>query len=148
MQKRVLQHLRRASRSFGFGSLESSDRPRRKASRSSIHLVTAVAALGVSGAGCSLLYDLSGEQCATSSDCTALFGADYVCNAAQICEAPADPVGSAGTGGDSGSGGDGGSDANGGSSGAVSNGGTAGDSGGSAGQGGSGPVLECTTNAE
>jgi hypothetical protein len=143
MHKRVLQHLRRASRSFRSGSLEKSDGPRWTSSRSP-HLVTAIAALGVSGAGCSLLYDLSGEQCATSADC-AIFGSGYECNASQICEAPSIGGGNGGNAGDGGSAGDGGTE-QGGSSGSGGDGGTS-DVGGSAGQGG-GPMLECTTNAE
>ena len=103
----------------------------------------------MSGAGCSLLYDLSAEQCTTSGDCTAIFGSGYECNAAQICEPPATGIaGSPNGGSDPGGGGSsgGGAGGDGGSSG-VSNGG-AGDTGGSsAGVGGSAQV-ECTTNAQ
>ena len=105
--------------------------------------MAAVTALGTTAAGCSLLFDLSSKQCTTSSECTALFGTGYACNAAQVCEQPLPVVGNGGSdaGGSSGaSGGDGG----GGSSGAGASGAGG---GGSAGVGGGAPV-ECTTNAQ
>jgi hypothetical protein len=101
--------------------------------------VGAATVLATLGAGCSLLYDLSTDQCTESTDC-ARFGVGFTCSA-NVCQAP--PVGVAGTGGDGGSAGIGG---NGGS---EQTAGTAGmDQGGSAGSAGAGVVPDCTNNAQ
>jgi hypothetical protein len=104
-------------------------------------------------ASCSILRDLSSDQCELDSDCDAR-GGRFVGRqcVAGICVAP--PGGSSGAGAMSSSGGDdssGGSSTIGGStSGGASamNGGTSATSGGAAGAGGSSSDPECTTHAE
>jgi hypothetical protein len=133
MQHRVLKDtLLGARRAFSCTS---------KTGRSHWRLAASAAVLGtLGGAGCSLLYDLSSEQCNASTDC-AHFGAGYSCNAVHVCEAPPDVIG-----GSSGSGGDGGgagSNPSGGSAGENPAGSSGSNTGGSA---GSEPGPECTTN--
>ncbi|MEO8182004.1 MAG: hypothetical protein ABI895_24485 [Deltaproteobacteria bacterium] len=94
----------------------------------------AATVLGTLGAGCSLLYDLSTDQCAESTDC-ARFGAGYTCSA-NVCQAPTDVVGGAGTGGSAGSGG-------------SQTGGSAGmDQAGSSGSAGAGVTPGCSNNGQ
>jgi hypothetical protein len=102
------------------------------------------------GSSCSLVYDLSPDQCGNNSDCQRMFGADFVCSEG-ICECPAGTTcdasggtggGNGGTGGDtggvSGTAGTGGSiGATGGDAGTGEVGGTGGTAGASGGKGGS-----------
>ncbi len=80
------------------------------------------------GSSCSLVYDLSPDQCGNNSDC-ARFGKGFICSEG-ICECPegalCDPDPTGGTGGASGTGGDG---ATGGTGGTEPTGGTGGSAG-------------------
>lgn len=95
------------------------------------------------GSSCSLVYDLSPDQCGSNSDCVAHFGEGFTCDSG-VCtcrEASCSP----GTGGSSGKGGTAGTDASGGTDarggtagkGGSSGTGTTGGSSGSAGEAGS-----------
>jgi hypothetical protein len=110
------------------------------------------------GSSCSLVYDLSPDQCGSNTDCVRMFGQDFVCNTG-ICECPAGsrcdagggtggtpPTGGTGgdTGGVSGSAGTGGS-TTGGDAGTGEVGGTAGTSGGRGGNAGRGGATGGTT---
>jgi hypothetical protein len=110
------------------------------------------------GSSCSLVYDLSPDQCGSNTDCERMFGQDFVCNTG-ICECPAGsrcdagggtggtpPTGGTGgdTGGVSGSAGTGGS-TTGGDAGTGEVGGTAGTSGGRGGNAGRGGATGGTT---
>jgi len=115
-------------------------RPGRRGQRGRRGLVFAVGVLGTLGAGCSLLYDLSTEQCSSDADCD-IFGAGYTCNAAQVCAAPQVGVDQGGSGGDGGSAGS--------TSGSSGDSGSAGTSGTSGASGTAGTAsVECTTNSE
>lgn len=89
-----------------------------------------LASVGIFSSACSVLYDLSPDQCGSTADCASV-GDRYTCEAG-ICKAPA---GRGGAGGGAGKGGTGGEGAvSGGSSGMASGGG---------GSGGLPPVDEC-----
>ncbi|HET9958498.1 MAG TPA: hypothetical protein VFQ61_28585 [Polyangiaceae bacterium] len=101
---------------------------------------------------CSLVYDLSPDQCGATPECTGRFGAGYVCEAG-LCKKTGSGGrtstgggGSGGTSNSSGSSGLGGS--SGGSGGRTSGGGTAGSSDETGGTGGEPFVPECDTHAE
>ncbi|HYO93724.1 MAG TPA: hypothetical protein VER33_04395, partial [Polyangiaceae bacterium] len=93
-----------------------------------------LASVGILGSACSVLYDLSPDQCGSRADC-ASFGANYRCEAG-ICVSSVAGRGGAGPGGTGGTAGEG----------AISGGPNGGISGMPSGGGGSGglpPVDEC-----
>jgi len=95
------------------------------------------------GSGCSLVYNLSADQCSSNGDCVARFGQGYTCDLG-ICTTG--NTGSSGKGGGS-NGATGGTIGDGGESGSGENGGT-GDTGANAGKGGGGAVAECASHKD
>lgn len=103
-----------------------------------------LASLLLLGSSCSVLYDLSPDQCELNSEC-ASFGSSYVCQAG-LCKSTEQGSGGSGAGG---SGNRGGTSTSGGRS-TTGGGGSSGSDGGVGGNGGSGgaPPPECTETAE
>lgn len=110
--------------------------------------------IGVLLSSCSVLYDLSTDQCSTNAECVGRFGRGFVCEVG-ICQCDddscrgsggtstggkggTDPVGESGSTSIGGEAGEGGTSSNGGSSGTGANAGT----------GGTPPAVECETHKE